>query len=82
MLRTLVACEQSLIIGLELRRFADGYWEIDGLVSESVTGIYSSRVPLCSGKKEIGQANVAVLQGVLMEQLRSLVFLTGDAEVL
>lgn len=76
----LVRIEESLIIGLEIRRYADGYWQIDGLTSCSGHLAASDRIPLVSGKVAIGQANAGMLQRLLMEQLASVVTLTGEWE--
>jgi hypothetical protein len=82
MINQLGQCEELLRIGLEFRRYADGYWQIDGIAGIDVRMRPSDRIPLVSGKKAIGETNVAMLQSVLLEQLRSLVFLTGEEECL
>jgi hypothetical protein len=82
MVKPLAHIEERLIVGLEIRRHADGYWQIDGLTSCGPTIREADHLPLVSGKKAIAPANVRMLQGLIMEQLRSLVTLTGEWEAL
>lgn len=72
--------EESLIIGLEVRRYADGYWQIDGIATCAGRVRPSDRIPLVSGKKAISQPDVAVLQALIQQQLATIVTLTGEWE--
>lgn len=82
MVKGFTRLEEHLLIGLEVRKYADGYWEIDGLATTAGHIGSSHRIPLCSGKQTISQAHAGMVQRVVMEQLRSLLFLTGEEETL
>jgi hypothetical protein len=76
----LARLEELLIIGLEIRTYADGYWQIDAITSVDARLRPSDRIPVISGTKPINHAGVGMLKGLLLEQLASIELLTGHDE--
>jgi hypothetical protein len=77
MIRHSDAIEGRLLIGLEVKLKANGYWEIDAITKHGPYSHVGARAALCSGRGEIDEIRYATCKAWFSEALGSLLSLTG-----